>query len=108
MTRYLFLAGPADGETREVKDDSALATVTEMPKLSDTTRSDGAAVFHRYARREIRATMPDGRIFRRVLYVHESVPGPTEMQNELLGYLLGQWLMAGSEVSQGGESSQSA
>jgi hypothetical protein len=108
MSEYLFLGGPANGQTREVEGDEPVTRYVSLPDspsfgtLVPSRVTAGAAVIHSYARRELRVKENStGRSYARVLYVHESVPSAQHMTNELMGWLLGCWVMAGAEIIEG-------
>lgn len=116
MSDYLFLGGPANGQTREVEDDAPVTKYVSLPDAPSYATLTGrsvpqsatpdygmAAVIHSYSRRELRVTQTEtGREFTRVLYVHdESIPSAQHMTNALMGWLLGSWVMGGSEVITG-------
>lgn len=112
MSEYLFLGGPANGQTREVTDNGATTKYISLPDApSFSTLADrstpnvggSAAVIHTYARREFRVTDNDdgGREYLRIVYAHESIPSAPHLTNAIMGWLLAQWVMGGQELVNG-------
>lgn len=103
--KVLFLGGPKQGETVEVvygdpvwKVISAPPPPTIMPEVA--LPAGGAMVVHSYIRRVLTLQDQEGDVYRRTVYVHESIPNEMIAQRLLMGALLSTFIHGGERVPQ--------
>jgi hypothetical protein len=103
----LFIGGPAQGETREVvHGDQSFRVIappaapTIAPDVPFPLMAGGVPVVNTYLRREFVLEDDKGEVYKRTVYVHDSVPNPAIAQRLLMAALLAAWVREGERVPQ--------